>query len=244
MLFSAIGDNALRGGHTLPIPQSLRARIERELRRDSELYMASASLCFVNAMSVFKDGFFTWPIVNWYYCVFFSLNALIASDQLMIARRGRSPFLINLRNMQVRQIKKPAHDAVIKVFTDRYPNHLLLSQEIDGGSPIVWMKTQREKYNYGTPGLTEPDCPNCLLAMKMTGLRQSLNAYIEHPENYAFDSDHAIAALPILAMDEARKSISSIPKEKVQFCLDKASDNQGPFASFRSWISSPSDQSN
>jgi len=201
--------------------------IDQALKRDSERHLESSILCFTSGISGLARGFYTWPVVNFYYSVYYATLSIIASNRVFLYRFGRSPLVINHKKMTITKVNAASHDAAIKVFSDNFPNSILLSQDIEQLNPLKWMKSQRELYNYQVPGMVEPDCPDCLMQVKMQGLRRLLNAYMHDTAALAFDRDHSIIAFPLLAIEAVRKEVKGIRLEKAKFCSPLISDEKG-----------------
>lgn len=236
VLVSLIGrikpTNQLLAGITL----ADQLEIDAALERDAKYHIESAMLCFTNGVAGLARGFYTWPIVNFYYSVYYSTLSIIASNGFFLHRFGRSPLLVNYKGATLRKLRSAAHDAPIKIVNQNFPNSMLLSQDIDGENPLLWMKAQREIFNYQTPGMMEPDCPDCLLSVKKNGIRRLLNAYIENDTKLAFDKDHAIVSFPVLAIATARNDVKGVRLEKSKFCQKFLADADGKISSAVNYV--------
>jgi hypothetical protein len=204
------------------------ASISAATDEDSTLFFEASCICFANSISGLERGLLTWPVIQAYYSVYFSLHSILASNQFILLRRGKSPHLLSVTPFFIRKLRSSAHDSLIRVFRDQLPYHKILSQEIDGQISLKWVKELRERYNYQTPGFVEPDWPDCLDVFKRYGARKLIAIYFEEPDRYAFDPDHAVLALPSLCLLESQGAARPIDKNKADHCKAKARDSYGP----------------
>lgn len=215
--------------------------LSAHLQVDAESYCYSALICIADACRAIEDEFYSWATVKLYYSCFYSIRALLAL-------RGHGIFYVNEKPKIIQslagQIFRAAiksesrggtHGLVINMFGVYVPNHLLLSQPIGGVEALKWMKARREEVNYGTARYLEPSIPRWMERISHTGLRKSLNAYIEDTTFlYAFDEDHAVLAFPILAIRSLIGDMAGQGKElsdeDIQFLSKKVTDESGQIA--------------
>jgi len=188
----------------------------------SSSYLSRVSL--VNAIQGIEAGFFLWPTVQLYYSVFYSIQAILLSDQIGMFRVRSAPktlWKLDLRaGSHPTTVAGTTHGGCLNIFQQDYRSELLLSQEIDSASPVEWLKNRREEANYRTEDRYDPVCPDHFSNVARIGVRKLLAAYGQDRDNlYTFDPDHAMIAYPLraleLSLDKLRGS-GSVLSEKVR----------------------------
>lgn len=179
-------------------PQNI-ARVKEELEKDSLSYLYSSMLSFIDALNGLKQGFYSWPTVKLYYSVFYALRAHLGFHKICLFYVGNKAFSIDLNTeTNARKEKGTTHKAVLDLFKRKFPDHILLTQDIDQQHPFEWLTSLREVANYKQPKFCEPDVPEHFSKIESLCLESALHSYIKDDEYLlTFDHEHACVAYPL-----------------------------------------------
>ena len=167
--------------------------------------VAFATLC--EGIAGAAQNRFTWATVKLYYSAFHALRARLLLNDQIVFYRGRTPF--SIRSLPGATAQKRAgntHSAVFLIFKEMFPYNDLFIQEIEGGSPLRWLEAKRNECSYGIAPLPDPMAPD-EYKMFLNNPRRALQQFISDA-TWAFDSDSAIIALPILLLTELSSLIT------------------------------------
>ncbi len=186
--------------------------ISKELQRDSLSYLYSSVYTVIAALNGINQGFYSWSIVQLYYSVFYAARAILAANNISIFYIKHSPYSVLSKPGSIpKKGKGNTHAFVLDTYQAHFKNSLLLSQDIDTLSPLVWLSTQREEVNYKIAQFREPDVPTVLEKCLTRRLELSVDDYISDSYLlYAFDPDHAILAFPLKFIAHADSQISTL----------------------------------
>lgn len=197
-------------------------KLETCLLSDSKDYLYSSIVSFANATHCISSSHFSWSVVSLYYSVFYACRAILAAAHkigLFYFQKEQNsnykPYSFDLNSNPGNPPLKESgttHELILKLYQKKGngPTHnLLLGQEINLQSPMLWLKEQRENVNYRQVTFTEPDKPDCLISLNQYGIRKLLAKYLDDIENatylYTFDPNHAAISYPLLFLSETVK---------------------------------------
>lgn len=196
-----------------PISRIEAEALEEVLLDDAMNYFFSAALAIAAAIGNMRQKHWSWPTVQLYYSVFYSFRALLATGGFCIFYHGKRPYILRAAGgvmpsrMEGRK-GNTTHGVVLEAFRARFPGHYLLSQEIEGMSPIEWLTDRRVDANYRNARPWEPRTPAHLAVLERYSLRQLVGAYLQEPVgSYEFDPDHAMIAYPIRSAIAAKTEL-------------------------------------
>lgn len=231
----------------IPLTHIEARSLSDQLIHDAENYCYSALVCIADACHAMQDGFYSWATAKLYYSTFYSIRGMLAMRGFGIFYYDEKPMIIeavagaSFRKPSKSESKGGTHGLVQTVFSNKFYNHILLSQPINGIPGPRWMKERREEVNYGSARYFEPKVPRWMNSIDHLGIRKSLNAYLSDDNFlYSFDEDHAILAFPIFCARNILKDINDAGKglseEDTQFLAQKVVDDAGPISGWTRFI--------
>lgn len=219
-------------------------KIREILLEDASGYLYSAMISIADACNGLERQYFSWATCKLYYSLFYSLRGLLALRRKGLFYLESTPYYVDatpnekVRKLGGAQARGGTHGSVLRLFCSIVPNHILISQPIKGSVSLQWLKERREDANYGRARYWEPDAPWWFSSMTKNGIRKLINEYTFQPELYAFDPDHAVLALPILAAKCLRTEFqgmncSPLERRDIQLLTNLFSDRNGKIASIQ-----------
>lgn len=165
-----------------------------DARRVSQVAVAS----LFEGVSGAATGRYTWAKVKLYYSAFYAVRAMLMLHGFSIFYLGRSPFSLKAQaGLTVEKRSGNSHTVAIEMFTDQFPANPVVTQTIDTSSPLEWLEEQRNVASYRSAPLLDPQTPKEFVRFADRP-RAHLQAYLGlDGALLAFDSDHAMIALPI-----------------------------------------------
>lgn len=236
-----IAHNVFNTSNTIHIPLNAvhASRIESELSNDSVSYFYSSVVSYADAIKGIQSNFYSWAIVKLYYSIFYAFRSILASNKSVIFYIGTKPYSLTCQpGATAKKESGNTHKVVISFFEQKFPSHILLSQDINLMSPCNWFIEKREEANYKLAKFTEPTIPQCLENTAKYSLRSLLGFYIDDKTHiHTFDKDHAMLAFPLKLIQFAQKDLSSLNQfylldEDVNFLKNLVKDSQGPIPGF------------
>ncbi|WP_331308712.1 hypothetical protein [Methylobacterium oryzae] len=186
------------------------------LNADAEDMHYSAVISLLDAINGINSAYFSWAIVKLYYCCFYSIRSLMASNGIGIVyvpinATAAAPFSVNTQiSMSPRQEKGVTHKITWTLFERIFPNNPLLG-DIGLERAYAWMTKLRESVNYKNPRFPDPVVPSHFNELDRRGVQVALNAYIADTAfAYAFDADHAALAFPIECLKRSMASLVGV----------------------------------
>lgn len=222
--------------NTPPLDSASAAKIRLAALEDAAWNYRSALLSYVVALNALESGYRSWPIINLYYSVFYSLRSILYSNNICLYHCEQKPMLIEISpgNFPVLQSFKGAgnsHRAAKVIFQRAFPNHPLNGQ-IDFEDAIDWMKSVRELVNYNDPTMNLDDRLGFLRKIDKGGIRSTLNTYNEDTRLYAFLPEDAMLAFPLYSLQACKNSINPgsavVIKGQVDELIGRIRDKNGP----------------
>lgn len=179
------------------------------LAEDAKGAIYSAVVSIADAFSSLQRGYFSWATVKLYYACFYLSRAALARRGFCIFYVGKSPFYLEA---------KPGCSPVSQggnshtVVTSLYKRHVLggviNAQPLDGLHAFDWMADRREDVNYREIRFSDPIVPAWFSNVDTYGVRRLIGDYLADPFLYAFDTSHAMVALPLAALQDECNSSS------------------------------------
>jgi len=190
------------------------------LSRDAISYYYSSVVTFADALKGLNSGFYSWSTVKLYYSVFYSIRSFLASNSIAIfyLTNRKGPYSINCRagNFPTK-LSGNTHAVVLESFSNFFPNHILLSQDIELTNPCEWLNGKRNRANYQNAKFDEPNIPDHFEFILENTVRRSLSYYLKDDRHlYTFDKDHSMIAYPLQLLKYSKTAI----EEENQFCLE------------------------
>lgn len=180
--------------------------IYKNLKVDASGYFYSAMISIADACNGLRCSYYSWATCKLYYSLFYSVRGLLALRRRGLVYIESRPYLVeatpstNIRQLSGVEARGGTHGAILNLFRRSAPSHILESQPIDGCNALTWLKERREEVTYGHARYLDPSNPCWFSFAYRNGIRKVINAYTSSDAKlYAFDPDHAVLALPILA---------------------------------------------
>jgi hypothetical protein len=184
-----------------------RSALQLALREDSRDYYHSSAVSLVDGIRSVPHGFYSWATVKLYYSVFYALRARLAiAGECLYYDQSKPRVICTDPGTYAVGQNGTTHKVVMKLFTQRFPGDLLLSQDIDGKPPLEWLMEKREEANYKVSRFTEPNPPHHMQSVAESGVR-ALLVSAEADSVYAFDPDHAIVAFPYMVIKDLKERL-------------------------------------
>lgn len=189
------------------------------LREDARRYFYSSCITISSALVGILSESYTWSTIKLYYSVFYGLRSYLALNRICIFYDERSPKVLKARPNE-RIVKNfggrkasTTHGIVIETFKREFSEHVLLSQEIGGINSLDWLKSLREKSNYGSSRFIEPRIPpqyEYLVKFGTNRFGKLIESYVNDKDyQYTFDPDHAAIAFPTRLLFELSSTLKS-----------------------------------
>lgn len=213
--------------------------LENALLADAVDFYYSAWVSFMDALRGIQSCCGTWATVKLYYSTFYTLRAALALGKICTFHVGHPSFVVKAISGQTPSscTDKGTHKTVLNTFNREYPNHSLVSQQIDLQNALDWLVDKRETANYHLARFNDPDFSQEFNFINKQGLRMTLGTYLADPTFlYVFDPDHAIVAYPLRALQVIGDQMLaaaiplSLSVDEQAFLKSKASDKSGNLA--------------
>lgn len=209
------------------------------LREDAKSYLYSSVVSVGDAAQAVQRELFSWSTVKLYYAVFYALRSILAAQGYAIVyhANGQKSTPYRLRaavGESPVKLSGNTHKVVLQQYAAIFPAAPMVSQQIALDKPFDWMMNRREEANYKNARFSEPVAPEFFKQIISGKIRHSLSAYIDdNGQNFAFDKDHAILALPIAAIQAATVAFAAafppidMAKDDIDFLAGLFRDKHG-----------------
>lgn len=176
------------------------------LVQDAVALYIKALQSFSQALMALKRKEFAWPMVEFYYAVFYSIRCELYASSIIAVKNGSIFYMPNIAGSTFSHIQeKGSHQAYItlrRIMPANVIAHdILLDNEIVPGKNVyLWMCDNRERVNYLQMHFPDPE-PDVVLQKIydnyiLTGKQTDLLYLYETDIIYCFDKDHATVAVP------------------------------------------------
>jgi hypothetical protein len=214
------------------------------LADDADDYLYSGLISFGDALRGIDSGLYTWSTVKLYYSMFYICRAILAYEGHALLYHAKKPISLKcVAGEKLCKRKGTSHEAVLSLFEVVFPTSVLLSQEIELETPLAWLMQKRIDANYKIARFVEPEVSAPFEKIARFGVRKCLASYAEDSSlSYTFDPEHALLALPFLALKEAfrvrrRSSTKALLSPADRSFLSKiCSDRAGGLSSLTSLL--------
>ena len=178
--------------HVLP------ARLALEKDRDSLYRNALIAYCGVFKMIVSRN--YSWAFVHSYYSTVYLYQVLLAFNDISLCYDQGKPFSIKLTaGAQFKKADGNTHKSINSLFKSEYNMDAEICSDIDGNTVCDWFENMRNIVNYKTVPQHDPEVDYGLYEYKNADdLRKMLSIYLTGLEVYAYTSEHAYVAYPLL----------------------------------------------
>lgn len=218
------------------ITASDAAALAQRLQEDAHDYFYSAAVSLASACLALREGSFTWAVVKLYYATYLAARSTLAINDICVVYEGKKRKYFTLRaqaGLAIEPLEQNTHAAVRGCFVKNLPSHEINTQQIAGQHAISWIKTQRERLNYGASRFGDPAVDRLFSRCVETDYRKMFSIYLADPL-YAYDPDHAVVALPLRALQTTRDQFSkrllryTCRSEESRFLKALTKDRRGP----------------
>lgn len=176
------------------------------LIQDAVALYTQAIQSFSQALIALTRKEFAWPMVKFYYAVFYAMRCELHASSVIAVKNGNIYFMPNTAGATFSSVQeKGSHQTYIKLRktlpASVITHDTLLDNEVEPGKDVyLWMCSNRERVNYHQKHFPDPEpdavlqkvYDNYVLTHKLSDL---LNLY-ETATVYCFDKDHATVAVP------------------------------------------------
>jgi hypothetical protein len=222
---------------SLTLGASTAASLGAALADDARGALFSGISTLADALWGVQRGHFSWATVKFYYACFYAAKAALARDGLAVFYVGSSPALLEATaGSQISFCGGNSHAVVTSEYERRFPFGALVSQEIDAEPAFRWITRRREEVNYRLQKFSDPVPNEWFKKIVDLGVRKAMPAYLNDPTLYAYDSDHAICVLPLLAFLEERKktvpfAAFGLTSDQIAYLKPRFADDKGVLSS-------------
>lgn len=176
------------------------------LLQDAVALYTQALQSFSQALTALKRKEFAWPMVEFYYSVFYSMRCELHASSVIAVKNGSIFYAANTTGSVFSTVQeKGSHQTYIKLRKTLPPSVILqdtlLDNDIEPGVDVYsWMCSNRERVNYHQKHFPDPE-PDFVLQkvydnyIQTNKLTELLSLY-ESNLLYCFDKDHATIAVP------------------------------------------------
>ena len=180
----------------------------------------SAVITLCDSLRGADAGFHTWATVKSYYCAFYCVRSILASNHIMLLHSEKKLYEVTSVPGQIpRRRNGTTHENCWSILFEKFPNNILNS-EIGLVSGHTWLRSLREHAIYTNHKFWEPIVPGHYAKLDTLGVARCLNAYLKVQPDLAFDPDHAIVAFPVRCIVEARQRLAQSGTELDRESID------------------------
>lgn len=188
------------------------------LFQDAVALYIQALQSFSQALAGLKRKEFAWPIVKFYYSVFYSMRCELHASSVITVKNGNIYYMPNTDGATFSSVQeKGSHQTYIKLRKTLPPSVIshdtLLDNEVEPGKDVYsWMCQNRERVNYHSKHFPDPDPDYVLLKVYdnyiLQGKQSELLNLYESDIVYCFDKDHTTVAVPYRKLRICRDLLS------------------------------------
>lgn len=201
-----VGQNSYRAINKIEAAELRQAQLD-----DCRALAQAAFATFAEAIHVVRYGRYTWATVKAYYSLFYSVRTVLSSRGESIFYIGSSPHLLVANGEEVISRKKGnTHSAVFDRFRTSCSSDMLLSQVIEYRDPISWLEELRNFASYRCAPIPDPDPPPHFKTFSQFPRKLSEQYLSEDVPIFAFLPDHAVVALPVLALRRVNEELEHL----------------------------------
>lgn len=171
------------------------------LKADEDSFFVNALITFASCCNSINNRNYSWAFVQSYYVLFYMAKSLLASnDYAVYYQDKKTPFIIKIsKGESFQSVKGNSHQIVLELYKKVFDTNSLLMDNIEGKLAIDWFEDIRNRINYRTNPLPEPQAPLPIYPYD-DDLRKYIMKYREN-DVYATDEAHAYVAYIIRLID-------------------------------------------
>lgn len=225
----------MTNGDPLHTPDVSGARTS--LKADEDSFFVNGLLTFASCCASINKRNYSWAFIQSYYALFYMAKSLLAAHDYGVFYKDRkSPFVIKLsRGERFRLVHGNSHKVVLDLYKEVFDGNTLLMDSIEDKVAIDWFEDVRNRINYRTNPLPEPDAPYPVYAFD-DDLRKRISEYRENIV-FATDAEHAYVAYILRLIDfelhlyqnEDRKN-RFLTERVLNHIRENISDKNGPIS--------------
>ena len=202
------------------VTPTLYPELAAAIKSDSNGIYFKSILSIAEALNAISRGYHSWAVVKLYYSVFYLVRFLFAVRGIAFLKcsgifslqikDGMTPIKRDCGKFEEMAIKGD-HKTLLVAFMREYGNtEKILSNNLDGKTPIQWMMSEREAVNYRDVSFFEPDFEHFYPGIKSDGLDHWVNIYLSD-ENfiYCFLPEHCSLATALKLTQQCAKEFAS-----------------------------------
>lgn len=178
------------------------------LKEDAVDYLYNGIVSFCHALSGLDSRNFSWSAIKLYYSIFYMCRYHLHMNSYGIFRTNKNTYYILVKqNEQLQKFKKNnTHESVKQLYSSKFPNASILSNNVDDKNALEWMKEVREIINYKAVRFYEPSYLTIFEKFSThQAILNSINAILSDKVNM-FLTDYAILGIPLGFLSEMKKN--------------------------------------
>lgn len=176
----------------------ISARLALEADRDSLYRNALIAYCGLFRMITSKN--YSWAFVHSYYSIVYFYQVLLAFNDISLCYDHGKAFSIKLTvGAQFKKEVGNTHESIHTLFKNEFIADAEICSEIEGEKVCDWFENMRNRVNYRTVPQQDPVIDYGLCDYAATDeLRKKISIYLKDLEVYAYTTEHAYVAYPLL----------------------------------------------
>lgn len=188
----------LLSGSLIQATHITSARLALEADRDSLYRNALIAYCGVFKMIV--SGNYSWAFIHSYYSIVYFYQVLLAFNDISLCYDRGKPFSIKLTaGAQFKREDGNTHKSIHALFKKEFDMDAEICSDIDSEKVCDWFENMRNRVNYKTVPQQDPVAGYGLCEyISADDLRKKISIYLSHLQLYAYTSEHAYVAYPLL----------------------------------------------
>jgi hypothetical protein len=168
------------------------------LKADVNCFVINGIDSFASAINSISKSNYSWGFIQAYYCLFFFARAFIGISNYAIVYKDKTPYRIKIQPAEkFKKLKGNSHEVVLNEYKKNFSFDLLLSNQIDGKSPVEWFNEMRNTINYKSNPFTDPIPPLDLFKFQSNIRKWITNYFNDDVHKYTFDPCHCYIAYPV-----------------------------------------------
>lgn len=208
---------------------------------DRESLYKNALIAYCGVFKMILSGNYSWAFVHSHYSVFYLYQVLLAFNDVSLCYDQGKPFSIKLTGgAQFKKEEGNTHKSIFSLFKNYFDNDSEICSEINGKIVCDWFDDTRNKVNYKTVPQIDPIVNYGLYDYnKANEIRKMVSVYLRDFDMYAYASEHAYVAYPLLLIrrivelyDSRYKDCGFLKDDAfLKYLSDNISDSKGPIPS-------------
>lgn len=170
------------------------------LKEDRDSLFRNALIAYSSIFNLIQSKNYSWAFVHSYYSIVYMYQVLLAFNDISLCYDKTKAFSIKLSpGAKFEKQKGTTHECIHKLFKTEFNSDAEICSEIEGKIVCDWFEDMRNKINYRTVPQLDPDIDHGLYDyFEQDNLRKMINSYFDKLNIYAYASEHAYIAYPLL----------------------------------------------